>query len=291
MSDLSGLWIALVTPFSPSPCGLAVDHAALRGLVAHLKAAGATGFVALGSTGEATSLDEAEQDAVLDTILGAAAGMPVIAGLGGNHVGTLQARLARLNGLPLQGVLCAAPPYVRPSQPALVAHFRSLADASRTPLLLYDIPYRTGVTLALETILALAGHGNIRGIKDCGGSLDKTQQLVADGRLQVLAGEDAMIFPTLCLGGAGAISAAAQVAPRGFAALCKASRPGWLEDARATHHRLMPLVRALFTEPNPALVKAALQRQGLCGPAVRAPLMAASDEATAHLVSHLSTAM
>lgn len=285
MSDLAGIWVALVTPFFDHHQGHGVDHGALRRLVGQLREADVTGLVALGSTGEAAALDDAEQDAVLDTVLEAAQGLPVIAGLAGNHVGHLHARLAHLNTLPLKAVLSPAPYYVRPSQAALVAHFQALADAARAPLVLYDIPYRTGVQMAQDTILTLAQHPHIIGIKDCGGSADKTRALIADGRLQVLAGEDAQIFHNLCLGGVGAITAAAQVAPQAFMALYRALRAGDLAEGRQWHHRLAPLIEALFAEPNPAVIKAALARQDLGGPHVRAPLLPASPQALAQLMA------
>ncbi|MBI5925969.1 MAG: 4-hydroxy-tetrahydrodipicolinate synthase [Aquabacterium sp.] len=278
MSDLSGIWVAIVTPFH-NDAAHSVDHAALRRLVQHLRQAEVTGLVALGSTGEAAALDDAEQDAVLNTVLDAAQGLPVIAGLAGNHVGHLHARLTHLNTLPLHAVLSPAPYYVRPSQAALVQHFNDLADRSRAPLVLYDIPYRTGVAMDLRTILTLADHPHIIGIKDCGGSLDKTQQLIADGRLQVLAGEDAQIFHNLCLGGAGAITAAAQVCPQAFMAMFKALQSDQLVEGRQWHHRLSPVIRALFAEPNPALIKVALSAQGLGTPAVRSPLLSGSESA------------
>lgn len=276
MSDFSGIWVALVTPFQDASLAAAVDHLALRRLVQHLRDAQVSGLVALGSTGEAAALDDAEQDAVLDTVLDAAQGLPVVAGLAGNHVGHLHARLQALNARPLAGVLSPAPYYVRPSQAGLVAHFTALADASSAPLVLYDIPYRTGVQMDLTTILTLAGHDNIQAIKDCGGSPDKTQLLIADGRLQVLAGEDAHIFHNLCLGGTGAITAAAHLRPDLFVALHRAIGDARLADARAIHHRLMPLIRALFAEPNPVVIKAALHHMGLCPPTLRAPMLACS---------------
>ncbi|HEX5355569.1 MAG TPA: 4-hydroxy-tetrahydrodipicolinate synthase [Aquabacterium sp.] len=278
MSDLSGIWVAIVTPFH-NDATHSVDHAALRRLVQHLRQAEVTGLVALGSTGEAAALDDAEQDAVLDTVLDAAQGLPVIGGLAGNHVGHLHARLAHLNTLPLHAVLSPAPYYVRPSQAALVHHFQDLAERSHAPLVLYDIPYRTGVAMDLHTILTLAEHPHITGIKDCGGSLDKTQQLIADGRLQVLAGEDAQIFHNLCLGGAGAITAAAQTCPEGFMKMYGALREGQLKEARQWQHLLSPLIRALYAEPNPSVVKAVLANQGLVTTISRAPHLAASEEA------------
>lgn len=287
MSDLSGIWVAIVTPFHNNAAH-SVDHAALRRLVQHLRQAEVTGFVALGSTGEATALDDAEQDAVLDTVVDAAQGLPVITGLAGNHVGYLHARLAHLNTLPLHAVLSPAPYYVRPSQAALVHHFHDLADRSSAPLVLYDIPYRTGVAMDIHTILALADHPRIIGIKDCGGSLDKTQQLIADGRLQVLAGEDTQIFHNLCLGGAGAITAAAQVCPQAFMAMFKALQADQLTEGRRWHHLLSPVIRTLFAEPNPALIKAALSVQGLGTPAVRSPLLSGSASARQACLESLS---
>ncbi|MFT3858445.1 MAG: 4-hydroxy-tetrahydrodipicolinate synthase [Aquabacterium sp.] len=287
MSDFSGIWAAIVTPFqdqhTPHAGQPLVDHAALRTLVQHLRAEGISGLVALGSTGEAAALNDAEQDAVLGTVREAAEGLPVMAGLAGNHVGHLHARLAHFNTLPLAGVLSPAPYYVRPSQPALVAHFQALADACEAPLVLYDIPYRTGVTMSLDTLLTLAAHPNIHAVKDCGGSLDKTEALIMDGRLQVMSGEDALIFTHLCLGAHGAISAASQVAPAAFMALHDAVKAGRLAHARRWQQQLRPLLQALFTEPNPALVKQALHMQGWMAPTVRPPMLPASDPAQAVL--------
>lgn len=276
--DISGIWVALVTPFDASPLH-GIDHAALRRLVRHLGQAGVTGLVALGSTGEAAALDDAEQDAVLDTVLDAAQGLPVIAGLAGNHVGHLHQRLAHYNTLPIKAVLSPAPYYVRPSQAALIAHFQALAEASRAPIVLYDIPYRTGVPMTQDTLLTLAAHPNIVGIKDCGGAIDKTQALIADGRLQVLAGEDHLAFHNLCLGGAGAISAVAQVVPQAFMAMYHALRAGRLRESLPWQHRMAGLIQALYAEPNPSVIKHALHMQDLIGPALRPPLLAASDAA------------
>jgi 4-hydroxy-tetrahydrodipicolinate synthase len=279
MPDLSGIWVALVTPFQNHTADLSIDHAALTRLVEHLRAAKVSGVVALGSTGEAAALDDAEQDAVLDTVLQAAQDLPVMAGLAGNHVPHIHARLKHFNSLPLAGILSPAPYYVRPSQAGLIAHFTRLADASVAPIVLYDIPYRTGVTMDLDTILALAAHEQIHAIKDCGGSLDKTQALIADGRLRVLAGEDNTIFHNGCLGGHGAITAAAQVAPQPFVAMWQALQAHDLARARQWHHQLTPLIHALFAEPNPSVIKAVLAMQGLMNEDVRPPMLKAGDEA------------
>src|SRR5690606_36740562 len=165
-----GVWIPLVTPFSgevgrksKSPRGGhvstdTVDGGALLRLVRHYVAAGVDGLVVCGSTGEAAALDDAEQLAVLDTVLDEAQGLSVVTGLAGNHQGHVMQRLAAFGTRPLAGVLTPLPYYVRPGQQGAAAYFRAVADASRVPLVLYDIPYRTGATLEVDTLLALGQH-------------------------------------------------------------------------------------------------------------------------------------
>ena len=279
--DFSGLWIPLITPFA----GDAVDHPALTRLVQHYAAAGVNGFVVCGSTGEAAALDKHEQFAVLDTVLAAAGALPVVMGLSGYHLGQTIAWVKELAQRPIAGLLVPPPHYIRPAQAGLVQWFTALADASGTPLVVYDIPYRTGCHITLETLLALAAHPNIQAIKDCGGDAGKTQALITDGRLQVLAGEDAQIFTTLALGGAGAISASAHVCTAQFVEVMQFLNDGKLQQARELWQPLLPVVHAAFGEPNPAVIKAALAQQGLIQDGLRLPMVAASAAATARLVA------
>jgi len=257
--------------------------------------AGIAGLVALGTTGEPAALDAAEQDAVLATILdearaaahgadGAdAQALPVLVGVSGNHTASMKERIEQLNALPIAGVLMAAPYYIRPSQAGIVGHFMALADASEKPVVLYDIPYRTGVRLELDTLLTLAAHPRIQAVKDCAGSLDTTIALIRDGRLQVLTGEDITIFNTLCLGGSGAIAASAHLRPERFVALYRALSAGRLDEGRRIFHELAPLIHALFAEPNPAPVKALLAAQGLIRDELRMPMTRAGDALVARL--------
>jgi 4-hydroxy-tetrahydrodipicolinate synthase len=267
-----GIWLPLVTPFHDDD----VDFVALRRLVAHYRRSGLAGLVVCGSTGEAAALDEAEQLAVLDTVLAEASELPVMMGLAGNNRRQVLSRLDRIGERPLAGVLAPAPYYIRPSQEGLKAYFRELADRSRAPLVLYDIPYRTGVTLGVDTLLSLADHGNIRGIKDCGGNAETTQALIADRRLAVLAGEDHQLLATLCMGGHGAIAASAHIRPDLFAALWRAVEDQRLSDARTLFHALMPMIRLLFAEPNPGPIKALLAERGLLSDELRLPMTSAS---------------
>ncbi|MFM0309426.1 4-hydroxy-tetrahydrodipicolinate synthase [Paraburkholderia sp. RL17-383-BIF-A] len=283
MSIFSGIWVPLITPFADG----AVDHAALRALVRRYTGAGIAGLVALGTTGEPAALDAAEQDAVLATILDEAQAaarqaqdaraLPVVVGVSGNHTASMRERIEQLNPLPIAGVLMAAPYYIRPSQAGIVDHFTALADASEKPVVLYDIPYRTGVRLELDTLLTLAAHPRIQAIKDCAGSLDTTLALIRDGRLRVLAGEDINILSNLCLGGSGAIAASAHLRPERFVALYRALAAGRLDEGRRIFHALAPLIQALFAEPNPAPVKAMLAAQGLIRDELRMPMTRASS--------------
>lgn len=280
-ADFSGLWIALITPFK----GDAVDHPALARLVKHYAAAGVHGFVACGSTGEAAALDKTEQLAVLDTVLAAADTLPVVMGLSGNHMGQTLAWYKELALRPVTGLLVSAPHYIRPAQAGLVHWFSTLADASDKPLVIYDIPYRTGATITLETLLTLAAHPSIQAIKDCGGDVSKTQALVTDGRLRVLTGEDAQIFNTLAVGGAGAISASAHLCTAQFVELVRLLQRCDVVQARVLWRSLLPVVNAAFTEPNPAVIKAALAQQGLIRDGLRLPMVAASAGATQRLLA------
>jgi len=271
-TDFSGLWIPLVTPFDQGQ----VDHAALKRLVAHYRASGIAGLVVCGSTGEAAALDEEEQLKVLRTVMDQAPGLPVVMGLSGYHLGKMAARIKALNALGLAGILLPAPSYIRPSQAGLIEWFTALADVSAVPVILYDIPYRTGSRMELETILALADHPRILALKDCGGDPAKTQALIADGRLQVLAGEDANIFSTVAQGGRGAIAAAAHLHTERFVEVLRRIRAGDLAGAEALWTPLQPLIEGLFAEPNPGPLKALLARQGLLRNELRSPMTAAS---------------
>jgi 4-hydroxy-tetrahydrodipicolinate synthase len=165
----------------------------------------------------------------------------------------------------------------------VLGHFTAIADASRKPVILYDIPARTGVPLELPTLLELAAHERIVAVKDCGGSLDKTLSLILDGRLQVLCGEDIEMFGVLCAGGSGAIAASAHLCTERFVALARCVREGRLDEARTLWHALIPVVRAAFAEPNPAPVKAALALSGRIRNELRAPMTPASAVLEAEL--------
>jgi len=278
--DLSGVWIPIVTPFREG----GVDHAALAALVKRLAADGVAGFVVCATTGEAPLLSDQERVDVLGTIK-AATTLPLVMGVSATTADEVLRRIdAAMRHAPA-AFMMTAPPYLRPSQAALRAFFTTIADASPAPLVAYDIPARTGVRLELDTLLALAAHPNIVALKDCGGRVEQTEALIADGRLQVLSGNDNEWFSTRCLGGAGAIAASAHLRTDLFVAFDRALARGDLAAGRALWRRLKPLAVGLFEEPSPAPVKALLAARGECANELRAPMTTASAALTDRLLA------
>ena len=272
MSSFQGIWVPVVTPFHDG----AIDFIGLRRLVSHLLEKHVAGIMVCTTTGEAASLSRQEQLAVLDAVLQLVPAHRVVMGLAGyNQIELLQFQREILKR-PLAGLLVPAPSYIRPSQAGLEAFFRTVADASSMPIILYDIPYRTGVTFEQATLLNIVQHPRIVAIKDCGGNLATTLALLASGDVDVLCGEDLQIFNALCLGASGAIAASAHVRTEDFVALCQLVRDNQLTEARSIFFKLIPLINTMFMEPNPAPVKAALALEGLIGSELRAPMQVAS---------------
>lgn len=279
MSSFQGIWVPVVTPFQ----GGAIDFIGLHRLVSHLLEKHVAGIMVCTTTGEAASLSRQEQLAVLDAVLQWVPAHRVVMGLAGyNQIELLHFQREILQR-PVAGLLVPAPSYIRPSQAGLEAFFRTVADASSVPIILYDIPYRTGATFEQATLLNIIAHERIKAIKDCGGNLGNTLALLASGDVDVLCGEDVQIFNALCLGATGAIAASAHLQTEQFVALFQQVRDNQLAEARATFFQLLPLINTLFMEPNPAPVKAALALQGLTGSELRAPMQAANSAVVTRL--------
>jgi 4-hydroxy-tetrahydrodipicolinate synthase len=276
--DFSGVWIPVVTPFRDHR----VDHAALAALVRRLAADGVAGIVVCATTGEAPLLSDDERVAVLGTIK-ASTSLPLIMGASGSTAEEVLRRIDAAARHAPAAFMVTAPPYLRPSQEALQAFFTTIAYASPAPLVVYDIPARTGVRLELATLLALAAHPRVVALKDCGGRVEQTEALIADGRLRVLCGNDNEWFSARCLGGAGAIAASAHVRTDLFVAFDDALARGDLVAGRALWRRLRPLTEGLFAEPSPAPVKALLAARGECANELRAPMTPASATLGARL--------
>jgi 4-hydroxy-tetrahydrodipicolinate synthase len=276
---LTGLFVPLITPFDRHGD---LDAPALEALAHRVLDEGATGIVALGTTAEAPTLTEAERSRILDicaSVCGHRAA-PLIAGAGGNDTRRTAAALAGLAAWPrVRAALVVVPYYNRPGEDGTVAHFRALAADTPVPLVVYNIPYRTGQRVGWAAMRRIAELPAVLGVKHSPGAIDSdTVEMMAarpDG-FSVLAGDCVLISPLLALGAVGAISASAHVCTASYAGLISAWRTGDLAAARALGHRLAPLSARLFAEPNPTVIKAVLHELGhIPSPAVRLPLIPA----------------
>ena len=280
---LQGLWLPLITPFRDG----ALDEGSLRRLLRHYLQQPLDGLILAGTTGEAMTLDGVETERLVRIGAEEVAGrLPLYLGLSGSDTRAQARHLAALQSWPLDGYLIACPYYTRPSQEGLYHHFAALAAETDRPILIYNIPYRTGVNLANETLLRLAELGNISGVKDCcadgAQSTDLIRQKPED--FAVLTGEDAWYYSALVQGADGAILASAHIETARFAAIRRAVEAGDHRLARRLWDDLIGLVRLLFAEPNPAAIKHCLWRSGLiASPELRLPMMPASAGLAARL--------
>ena len=285
---LRGAFTALVTPFSADG---AVDEDALRRLVRWQVLAGIDGLVPCGTTGEAPTLTADERDQVIaitvETVAERASRgrVPVIAGTGTNDTRATIAATRRAAELGADAALVVAPYYNRPDGRMLEAHFRAIADDGDLPIVVYNVPSRTGTNVPADVFLRLAEHPRVIAIKEASGNLEQIARICRDRPrdVAVLAGDDAWTLPLLALGGDGVVSVASNEIPGELVALCDAARAGDWDRARRVHDRWLPLFLANFQGgPNPVPVKAALALMGLLdGDAVRMPLLplAADDRA------------
>ncbi|MED7954111.1 dihydrodipicolinate synthase family protein [Streptomyces sp. BE303] len=277
---LHGIHVPLITPFAADG-SVALD--ALEKLAGSLLDAGAAGLVALGTTGEPATLDDAERRAVVEVCAAVCAdrGARLLVGAGGPDTRAAAAELAGLAGrVPgVTAALVTVPSFVRPGEAGTVAHFRALAEASSVPLVVYHIPYRTGQDLSAGALLELAALPGVVGVKYATGGVDQAAvELLAAAPegFAVLSGEDAFLSPLLALGATGGIPAAAHLATARFVELVEAWEAGDAARARALGHRLTGLALAAFAAPNPSVVKGVLHAQGrIPTPDVRLPLLPA----------------
>jgi 4-hydroxy-tetrahydrodipicolinate synthase len=283
MSELAGLYVPLITPFTPAGD---IAEPALEQLAHRVLDDGAAGLVALGTTAENPTLTDDERARVLQICASVCRerAAPLIAGAGTNDTARSAAALAALRSYPeVSAALTLVPYYSRPGEAGVLAHFRALTASSPVPLILHNIPYRTGQAVSWSTIRQLAGLPGMAGIKHAVGGVDQDTVLMLAGRperFSVLAGDDLYLSALLALGADGAIQASAHVCTAEFARLVSWWRAGQAGLARTLGHRLAPLSQALFAEPNPVVIKAVLHRLGeIPSAAVRLPLLPASGKA------------
>ncbi len=275
---LQGVGVALITPFLSDHT---IDFSALSALVERVIEGGADYLVVLGTTAESATLSPIEKGAVVDCVIEANEGrLPLVIGIGGNNTAEVVAQIEEFDFKPFCALLSVTPYYNKPSQEGLYEHYRAVAEASPVPVILYNVPGRTGVNLTADTTLRIAHEiPNVAAIKEASGDLSQAGYILRDrpkGFL-VISGDDNLTMPLVAMGGDGVISVAANAYTRTFSDMVHATQQGEVAQAAQLHLRMMECTDALFAEGNPVGVKAALAHYGVCETAVRLPLMAASE--------------
>jgi 4-hydroxy-tetrahydrodipicolinate synthase len=280
---LSGVVTALVTPFTTEGT---LDEDALRRLLERQVAAGVSGISPAGTTGESPTLSAAERDRLIELCVGAVRRGPgderptIIAGTGTNDTAATIRATRRAAELGADAALVVAPYYNRPNQRMLEAHYLAVAEDGRLPIVVYNVPSRTASNVEARTLVRIAEHPRVIGVKEASGNLDQISTIVRErpDDLAVLAGDDAWTLPLIALGGDGVVSVASNQIPEEMVRLCGAALTGDYETARAINHRWLPLFAANFVgAPNPAPVKAALAMMGLISDELRLPLLPLDD--------------
>ena len=280
---IEGIWLPLVTPFRDG----ALDEASLRRMVRHYLAQPLDGFILAATTGEGLTIDEDETERLVAIVAAEIGGRrPVYLGVSGSDTRKVAKTLAHTAAWPVDGYLIACPYYTRPSQEGLYRHFAALAGATERPILIYNIPYRTGVNMSNDTLLRLAELPNIAGVKDCCADQQQSFDLIRakPPEFSVMTGEDALFYAALTQGADGGILASAHIDTGRFASVrnifVSGDQPGALRAWRA----LADLPRLLFAEPSPAPIKHWLWRAGLIdSPEVRLPMTQVSDVLAARI--------
>lgn len=275
-SIFKGSIVALITPFRKNG---SIDHGLVRELVEWHIASGTNAIVPCATTGESPTLSHDEHDEVIATVVKAVnKRIPVLAGCGSNCTEESLRLIKHAESVGADGALVITPYYNKPTQEGMLAHYESLSSATKLPIVIYNVPGRTGVNIKPETVAKLSKIENIVGIKEASGSLDQASEIMRSTDLDVLSGEDSLNFPLMAMGAAGVISVVANVVPDLVAKLADAALKGDMEEGRRLHKLLFPLSKALFAETNPCPVKAAMAMLGKCENVLRLPLVPVRKE-------------
>jgi 4-hydroxy-tetrahydrodipicolinate synthase len=281
----TGCGTALVTPFTSSGD---LDEAALRRLVRRQAAAGIHFLVPCGTTGENPTLSARERRRVVEIVAEEAEGhVPVLAGAGGYDTQEVVGLARKMAAAGATGLLSVTPYYNKPTPDGLVAHFQAIADATDLPLIVYNVPGRTGCNIDVGTLVRLAAIPKIAGVKEASGNLTQICQACHDvpPEFVVLSGDDALTLPVMSVGGRGVISVASNEVPRPMVEMVEAAEQNRFEEARRIHSRLLPLMMVNFVESNPIPVKAALAEMGLITEAYRLPMVPPRPQSRQRIVA------
>jgi len=285
MINLYGTGVAMVTPFNSDG---SVDFPALKKLTRHLIDNQIEYLVVMGTTGESATLSASEKRQIFDTVLAENQGaIPVIAGMGGNNTQELLEGFKSFNFDGITAVLSVSPYYNKPNQVGIKAHYTAVADASPLPIILYNVPGRTGSNMTASTTLSLAEHANIIAMKEASGNFEQSMEIIRHRPkdFYVLSGDDALTLPFISMGMDGVISVMANAYPRNFSEMVRMAIGGNFKAARELHYGLLDSMNEIFADGSPAGVKEILQHLNICGTHVRLPLANVNEEVKARLIS------
>lgn len=272
-----GTGVALITPFRKQET---IDFSKLESLINNVINNGVDYVVALGTTSEAATMTETERHALQDFIVEAVGGRcPIMLGLGGNNTLAVTDAIANTNFDGISGILSVAPYYNKPNQRGLAQHFKQISEASPVPVVIYNVPGRTGVNIAADTTLQLAEEcPNIIGIKEASGNIAQVMQILRNKpeRFLVISGDDSLTYPMITLGASGVISVIANALPKEMSSMVKYAMKGDLKKALPLHYKMLPLMNAIFEEGNPAGIKALVEIEGYANNVLRMPLVKVS---------------
>ena len=285
-----GSLVALVTPFDGNN---RVDYTSLKRLVDFHVEQGSAGLVIAGTTGESPTLERAEHIELIGRAIEIAGGrIPIVAGTGSNSTSQSIDLTLAVADPGLAAYMAVVPYYNKPTQEGIFRHYSAIADAAGKPILMYNVPGRTVADMLPETVGRLAKHGNIFGLKEATGDIDRLKQIqaVVDETFMLYSGDDFTLRPFIEQGGHGVVTVSGNVVPRQVATLCKLALEGKAAEAKALDDTLQPLNKALFCESNPIPVKWAVSRRGLMAPHIRLPLRPFSEQYHEAMLSAMRTA-
>lgn len=292
MREIQGHGVAMITPFNGDG---SIDFDAIPVIVNHLIAGGVDYLVVLGTTAETATLTKAEKIALVDKIIEVNAGrLPLVLGLGGNHTQELLGMFDWFNLSSFTALLSVSPYYNKPNQEGLYQHFKTIANHSSLPIILYNVPSRTGVNIAPETVLRLAeDFYNIVALKEASGDFQQAQTLMklCPPDFSILSGDDEMSLPMILAGAKGVISVIGNAMPEQYSKIIQEGLKGNVDEAYSIQYQLLDLIRMIYFEGNPTGIKVLMETLGLCENNLRLPLVPASKELTLQLKEELKKGM
>jgi len=278
MNKFHGTGVAIITPFKTDGT---VDHAALKNVIDHIINGGAEYIVSLGTTGESATLSSEEKKAVWETTISHVDGrVSLVAGLGGNNTLELVKEVQKFDSTGFDAILSVCPYYNKPTQEGIYQHYKAIAEESVLPIILYNVPGRTGVNMTADTTLRLAhDFKNIIAMKEASGNFDQFNKIIKDkpADFLFLSGDDPITLPLIAMGAAGVISVIANALPGIFSTMVRMCLDGKFIEAQPLHHSLTEITSLCFVEGNPGGIKSAMKQLGLCSDTMRLPLVNVSQ--------------